>query len=149
MDPAFGNALAANVLLNICQQMHTDIHQHGFHVSGSPHCRAVAWCLARLSEDFDVPDGTPFIYILCHRPYLLLRAALELEVTVVNLRTLLIMVRTVMQYDTSRTATHGMYVAMAAYFHRFPADFNFQFLLSEDRNWPLHIRCDLARETTV
>lgn len=149
MDPAFGNALAANVMVNICQELHVDIHDYGFHITGTPYNRAVAWCLARLSEEFELPDNSPFIFLVCHRPFLLLRAALDLEVTVGNLRVLLAMVRTIMQFDTSRTVVRGMYVALAAYFHKFPSDYKFQFLLNGDREWPLHIRYDLPRETAV
>nr|WCC63033.1 ORF7c protein [Bat Coronavirus EsYN17]WCC63778.1 ORF7c protein [Bat Coronavirus EsYN17] len=149
MDPAVGNALAANVVRCIAQDLHFDTTEHGIWVTGDSRTRAIAWCLSRISAEMSFPSYSGFIRLVCHKPYLLVRAAMELPITWLNMRVLVTMVRTILQYDTSRTMCRQLYCALAAYFHRVDSDKFFDQLVIGPYDWPLHVKLSLLREATV
>ncbi|ABN10941.1 hypothetical protein [Bat coronavirus HKU9-4] len=149
MDPAFGNALAGNIVRCILQEMGVDPDRRHMHTHGTPRARVLGYCLAQMSFMRHIPEGRPLLYRICVRPNLLLRTAINMEVSSASLLAFLVICQNVLSLDSSRLMCYAVYGAIAALLHRIPEGYDFSFVTSPNRRWPHCIRMMLSSVTEV
>nr|URD31379.1 NS7b protein [Rousettus bat coronavirus] len=149
MDRAFGNALAGNIVRNMLQELGVNPDRRRMFTHGTPRARVLGYCLAHLSFVRVLPTDNPLLYRICARPGLLLRTALQLELSSISIVAFLVICQNVLSVDSSRLMCNAVYCAIAALLHRVPVGYDFAFVTSPLRQWPYCIRLILSSETEV
>lgn len=144
MDRAYGNALAGNIVRNMLQELGVNPDRRHMHVHGNPRARVLGYCLAQMSFVRLLPDDSPLLRRICARPGLLLRTALQLELSSASLMAFLVICQNVLSMDSSRLMCYAVYGAVAALLHRIPDGYDFAFVTSPNRRWPHCIRMMLS-----